>query len=62
MSLAKFSRLSFIDVHIYPRDVVPRTGQRWSLDAALASVEWSQMRGVVLLGEFGMYRRVYGAM
>jgi hypothetical protein len=59
LSLALYSRLSFIDIHIYPRDVVPKSEKPWTLDAALASVEWGQLRGVVLLGEFGAFRSVY---
>jgi hypothetical protein len=59
-ALARYSRLSFLDVHIYPRSTVPRTGASWTLDAAMASIEWSQMRGVVVLGEFGVFRSAYG--
>jgi hypothetical protein len=49
-SLSHWSRLSFLDIHVYPWN------NGWTLDADLASSEWAHVRGPVVMGEFGAYR------
>ncbi|MGH3716262.1 MAG: hypothetical protein ACRDT4_22790 [Micromonosporaceae bacterium] len=52
-SLAKWSPLSFLDVHAYPN------APGYSVDEDLASSEWDWVTGVVILGEYGAMRSVY---
>jgi hypothetical protein len=52
-SLSAFSRLSFLDIHLYPQaDPYPEA-------ADLASSEWSLVRGTVIVGEYGAAKGVY---
>jgi hypothetical protein len=57
--LSLYSDLSFLDLHLYPHAMGP-DGETWTLDADLASAEWPQARGVVILGEFGALRQAFG--
>jgi hypothetical protein len=52
-SLSHWSDLSFLDIHIYPWN------NGWTLEADLASSEWSWVRGPIVMGEFGAYRLVW---
>ncbi len=53
LMLSRYAGLDFLDVHSYPG------GQR-TLDGDLASIEWSGVRGIVVMGEFGTYKQHYG--
>jgi hypothetical protein len=54
-SLARWSNLSFLDVHIYPWN------NGWTFAADLASSEWSWVDGPVIMGEFGAYRPAWSS-
>jgi hypothetical protein len=59
LTLMKYSRLSFLDLHLYPIDQ-PGLNAPYSLERDLATVEWNQgIRGPVLVGEFGAYKAQY---
>lgn len=51
-SLAAWSRLDFLDVHIYPADK-PGVNDPYTLARNLQTVEWDTVRATVLIGEFG---------
>jgi hypothetical protein len=54
--LARWSKLSFLDLHVYPTG-----GAGYGLDADLASSEWASVTGKpVIVGEFGALRSQYG--
>jgi hypothetical protein len=57
-ALSLHSDLSFLDLHLYPHAMGP-DGEAWTLEADLASVEWPQARGVIILGEFGALRQAF---
>jgi hypothetical protein len=50
--LSQFAGLDFLDVHSYP-------GGSRTLAGDLASIEWSGVRGIVVMGEFGTYKHHY---
>lgn len=52
-SLSTFSRLSFLDLHLYPQ------AGSYTVDSDLASSEWSLVRGTVIVGEYGAVKDVY---
>lgn len=51
--LTAYSRLDFLDLHVYPRLPYSKT---YSLLDDLASSEWDDVQGIVLMGETGAYR------
>ncbi|ADD45645.1 hypothetical protein [Stackebrandtia nassauensis] len=53
-SLSIFSKLSFIDIHLYPR------GGGYTVDKALDSSEWSKVKKPSVVGEYGAKRDVFG--
>jgi hypothetical protein len=53
-SLTHYAGLSFLDLHMYP------DGRAGSLDRHLTSIEWHNVRGPVVLGEYGAFRHAYG--
>jgi hypothetical protein len=58
-SLMEFSRLSFLDLHVYPVDQ-PGLNAPYTLERDLATIEWNQgIRGPVILGEFGAFKWMY---
>lgn len=57
-SLSTHSRLSFLDIHIYPADK-PGINQPYTLARNLETIEWSQVRGTVVVGEFGADKAHY---
>lgn len=59
LTLMKYSKLSFLDLHIYPVDQ-PGLNKPYTLDRDLATVEWSQgIRGPVIVGEYGAFKSMY---
>jgi hypothetical protein len=58
-SLMKYSKLSFLDLHLYPVDQ-PGLNTPYTLDDDLATIEWDKgIRGPVLVGEFGAVKWMY---
>lgn len=57
-SLSAWSRLSFLDLHIYPADK-PGINAPYTLSRNLETMEWGHIRGPVIVGEFGASRRHY---
>jgi hypothetical protein len=53
-SLATWSRLSFLDIHLYP------DGGGYTVAADLASSEWAWVKGTAIVGEYGAFKDVYG--
>jgi hypothetical protein len=56
-SLTTWSRLSFLDLHVYPVDQPGNAP--YTLTHDLATIEWASVRGPVVLGEFGAFRDQY---
>jgi len=60
LTLMRYSRLSFLDLHLYPVNQ-PGLNSPYTLDRDLSTVEWSQgIRGPVIVGEYGAFRWMYG--
>ena len=57
-SLSIWSRLSFLDLHIYPANK-PGINDPYTLDRNLQTMEWNRIRGPVIVGEFGASRTFY---
>jgi len=55
-SLSLHSKLDFLDVHIYPADI---KGVTYSMEKDLESIEWSDVYGPILMGEYGAFRNRY---
>jgi len=53
-SLSRYSRLSFLDLHVYPQPAP------WTPSADLSSSEWDLVRGITILGEYGAQKEYYG--
>jgi hypothetical protein len=58
-SLSAWSRLSFLDLHIYPADK-PGINDPYTLSRNLETMEWSRIKGPVIVGEFGASKAFYG--
>jgi hypothetical protein len=52
-SLTQWANLSFVDLHVYP------DGTTGSLDRNLNSIEWTAVRGPVIIGEYGAFKHWY---
>lgn len=57
-SLTAWSRLSFLDVHMYPANK-PGINDPYTLARNLETIEWSQVKGTVIVGEFGADKAFY---
>lgn len=57
-SLSHWSRLAFLDVHIYPADK-PGINQPYTLARNLETIEWSHVKGTVIIGEYGATKARY---
>lgn len=57
-SLTAWSRLSFLDVHIYPANK-PGINDPYTLARNLETIEWSTVKGAVIIGEFGADKAFY---
>lgn len=57
-SLSIWSRLSFLDIHIYPAHK-PGINDPYTLERNLQTIEWQHVRGVVVVGEFGAAKAFY---
>jgi hypothetical protein len=51
-SLSAWSRLSFLDIHIYPANK-PGINNPYTLARNLQTIEWDKVRGTVIIGEYG---------
>ncbi len=58
-SLSTWSRLSFLDIHIYPADK-PHINDPYTLARNLQTIEWDKVGGTVIIGEYGADKRHYG--
>jgi hypothetical protein len=58
-SLSAWSRLSFLDLHIYPAHK-PGINDPYTLSRNLETMEWSRIEGPVIVGEFGASKAFYG--
>ena len=57
-SLSAWSRLSFLDLHMYPANK-PGINNPYTLSRNLETIEWSRVRGPVIVGEFGASKAHY---
>lgn len=57
-SLSAWSKLSFLDVHIYPADK-PGINSPYTLARNLETIEWSKVKGTVIIGEYGADKAFY---
>lgn len=57
-SLSHWSKLSFLDIHIYPAHK-PGINNPYTLERNLQTIEWQHVRGVVVVGEFGAHKPFY---
>ena len=56
--LRRHGRLDFLDLHLYPVD--QPLNSPYQLDRDLASSEFDQVGGVIVLGEYGAFREAFG--
>lgn len=56
-TMSRYSRLSFLDIHVYPS---PKMGEStFDLDKDLASLEWGQIDRATVLGEYGAMKKTF---
>jgi hypothetical protein len=57
-ALSAKSQLSFLDIHIYPADK-KGVNEPYTLARNLETIEWDEVRGTVLIGEYGASKEHY---